>query len=689
MGREAQVIARRLISIIVFAAALVALASLVRDHRKSDRHSRASPSTGALPERRAAEPARPAPPPVLAARLVGRLPAPVTDPATTAVGGGRALLMGGLDTTTVSVASIVSASATGARSAGRLPVALHDAAAASDGARAYLFGGGEPSRDGIVRVTPGGRAATVGRLPAPASDVSAARLDGSFYIVGGYTGTAPLDTIASWKPGAARAKVVAHLPKPLRYAAVAAAGHELVIAGGTSGVVASRDVYAFTPATGRVRRLGRLPQPLTHAAGVTLGGSVYVLGGRGSALGTQTRRILAIDPKTGRVRGGGRLPRALSDTGAAALGGGAVLVAGGRDGAGSIRDEVLLLEPRPATPHAQAGSPSLDVYAADRPNALSPKVRGDRSLIYVPNSASNTVDEIDPRTYRVVRHFDVGALPQHVVPSYDLNRLWVANDEGNSLTPVDPRTGKPGKPVPVTDPYNLYFTPDGRYAAVMAERYKRIDFRDPDTMRLRHKLELPSCPGVNHADFTADGAYMLASCEFGGRMVVIDVARQRLVRTVALRKGGMPQDVKLAPDGARFYVADMMSDGVWTIDARSFRPTGLIRTGAGAHGLYVSRDSRYLYVSNRDEASVSLIDLRSGRRARKWRLPAGSSPDMGGVSADGRTLWLSGRYDAEVYAINTRTGRLRRRIKVGGGPHGVCVFPQPGRYSLGHTGVFR
>jgi DNA-binding beta-propeller fold protein YncE len=337
--------------------------------------------------------------------------------------------------------------------------------------------------------------------------------------------------------------------------------------------------------------------------------------------------------------------------------------------------------------------PLLDksnVYAADVPNRLSKTVAGFRPLIYVPNSLSNTVDEIDPRTYKVVRHFGVGTLPQHVVPSYDLKTLWVNNDKGNSLTPIDPRNGKPGKPVPVLDPYNLYFTPDGRYSVVMAEQYRRIDFRDPHTMKLRHTLRVPSCPGVNHADFTADGRYMLASCEFGARMIVVDVPRQKLVRTITLpRAMAAPQDVKLSPDGRVFYVADMISNGVWKVSATTFRPIGFIPTGMGAHGLYVSRDSRYLYVSNRGEGSVTLISLATRKPVRKWRIPGGGSPDMGGVSADGRVLWLAGRYSSEVYAIDTRTGHLKARIKVGLGPHGLCVYPQPGRYSLGHTGVFR
>lgn len=319
---------------------------------------------------------------------------------------------------------------------------------------------------------------------------------------------------------------------------------------------------------------------------------------------------------------------------------------------------------------------------------LSPVVRGFPERVYVPNSESDTVSVIDPHTFKVTGEFPVGALPQHVVPSYDLKTLWVTNDEGNSLTPIDPRTGKPGKPVPVTDPYNMYFTPNGRYAIVVAERLERLDFRDAHSMHLHHSLHVP-CPGVDHMDFTASGRYLVASCEFGSKLIEVEVPRERVIASLALPEGSMPQDVKLSPDGSLFYVADMMAGGVWLVDAGTFKRIGFIRTGAGAHGLYVSRDSRDLYVSNRDEGSVSVISFAKRKVVHKWVLPGGGSPDMGGVSADGKVLWLSGRYDAEVYAISTKDGKLLARIPVGLGPHGLCVYPQPGRYSLGHTGVFR
>jgi DNA-binding beta-propeller fold protein YncE len=346
--------------------------------------------------------------------------------------------------------------------------------------------------------------------------------------------------------------------------------------------------------------------------------------------------------------------------------------------------------PPPARGDRGGRATAVNVYSADTPADLSPAVRGDPALVYVPNSMSNTVDVINQRTFKIVEHFPVGALPQHVTPSYDLRTLYVENDLGNSLTPINPRSGRPGQPIPVEDPYNLYFTPDGRFAMVVAERLQRLDFRDPNTMHLIHSLSVPECRGVDHMDFSADGRYAFASCEFAGRMIEIDLQTQEVVRTLVLNNGlSSPQDVKLSPGGRIVYTADQENGGVWEIDATTFRVVGFLKTAAGAHGLYPSRNAKFMYVSNRQAGSISVVSFRTRRVVQTWQLPLPASPDMGGVSADGNTLWLSGRYNAVVYAINTRTGRLRATIPVGSGPHGICVWPQPGRYSLGHTGILR
>ncbi|WP_436025765.1 hypothetical protein [Trinickia sp. LjRoot230] len=343
-----------------------------------------------------------------------------------------------------------------------------------------------------------------------------------------------------------------------------------------------------------------------------------------------------------------------------------------------------------------------NLYGEARAGHMSPAVARALPRIYVPNLRSNDVYVIDPATYKVIDRFHVGASPQHVVPSWDLQTLWVANNaEGRvdgSLTPIDPKTGKPGREVVVDDPYNMYFTPDGKEAIVVAEAHARLDFRDSHTMAMKSSLEVPQCRGINHADFSIDGTYALFTCEFGGKLAKIDLVHRKVVGDLQLEKKGMPQDIRISPDGKVFYVADMMADGVFLVDGDSFTKIGFIKTGVGTHGLYPSRDGTKLYVANRGtnlihgprhgKGSVTVIDFATRKVLATWPIPGGGSPDMGNVSADGKTLWLSGRFDDVVYAIDTATGSVKS-IPVGMEPHGLTVWPQPGRYSLGHTGNMR
>jgi len=345
---------------------------------------------------------------------------------------------------------------------------------------------------------------------------------------------------------------------------------------------------------------------------------------------------------------------------------------------------------------------SSNLYSETAAGHLSSSVAGALSRVYVPNVASNEVYVIDPATMKVVDRFRVGVNPQHVVPSWDLRTLWVANNaEGRTdgtLTPIDPRTGKPGPAVKVDDPYNMYFSPDGQSAIVVAEALKRLDFRDPQTMKLQFSLPTPQCDGINHADFTIDGRYAIFTCEFDKALAKIDLVERKVIGYLKLSKGGMPQDIRVSPDGKLFYVADMMADGVFVIDGDAFREIGFIATGVGTHGLYPSRDGRKLYVSNRGsnkihgrphgKGSVSVVDFATRKVEATWPIPGGGSPDMGNVSEDGKTLWLSGRFDNVVYAIDTGNGQVRS-VPVGKEPHGLTVWPQPGRYSLGHTGNMR
>jgi YVTN family beta-propeller protein len=336
-----------------------------------------------------------------------------------------------------------------------------------------------------------------------------------------------------------------------------------------------------------------------------------------------------------------------------------------------------------SSPSTTAGQ-LTNVYQYTQANQLAPSVRDIPERVYVPNSMSNTVDVIDPNTLAIIDHFPVKALPQHVVPSYDMQTLYVNNNNGNTLTPIDPRTGKPGTDIPIDDPYNLYFSPDGTKAIVMAERNNEVDFYDPKSWTLIKKLPIPH-DGVNHAEFSPDGNTMVASCEFSGFLVRIDLNTMTI--NGELNIGGKPVDLKLSPDGSVMFNANETRNGVSVVDWQNMKDLGFIPTAKGAHGLYPSRDGKQLYVSNRGAGSVSVIDFASRKVLGEWH--TGGSPDMGGVTTDGKQLWLSGRYNSEVYVIDTTTGQLIKKIPVGQGPHGLAYFPQPGRFSMGHTGNYR
>lgn len=375
-----------------------------------------------------------------------------------------------------------------------------------------------------------------------------------------------------------------------------------------------------------------------------------------------------------------------------------LLVAAALAGCAAVPAAPPAAPPRPS-PAAVDGLPGMppvtdphNVYAAAGAGMLADAVKDAKPLVYVPHTKTGDVWTIDPATFEVVGRYHLGGELQHVVPSWDLKTLYASDDTGYRLTPFDPRTGLPGAPLPVTDPYNLYFTPDGASAISVAEARRQLVFYDPRTWAVQQTLPTPGCAGIDHADFSVDGRTAVFTCEFAGRVAVVDVPGRRVLRMIDMprrhtRMG--PQDIKLAPDGSAFYVADSQEGGLWVLDGAATKVVRQIPTGHGAHGLYLSRDSTKLYVTNRHEGTVSVLDAYTGAPVATWSIGPGASPDMGNVTADGSQLWLSGRYSRAVYVLSTEDGHLIRKIDVGEGPHGLCVWPQPGRYSLGHTGITR
>ncbi|MFI0447776.1 YncE family protein [Actinomadura sp. 6N118] len=368
-------------------------------------------------------------------------------------------------------------------------------------------------------------------------------------------------------------------------------------------------------------------------------------------------------------------------------------------GAGSPDDPVVGLgghapyiqspSPRPpGTARLGTAAPAGNgVYEATGPGLLDPAMRKLPPRLFVPNGHTGMVDVVDLRAFKVIAQLPVGGTPRRIAAAWDLRRLWVTDAEDGTLIPVNPRNGRRGPPVKIGDQGGrLYFTPDGSEALVLAGPPRRIEVRDPHTMRSRGRMQLP-CPGAEHADFSATGTFMVVSCTSSGRLVRIDPKLREVTGKLALPRGAAPGSVRLAPDGQTFYVADSAKGGVWMIDGVAFTVLGFVPTRPGAYGLTVSRDARRLFVLG--TGTLSAIDVATRKASDHWRLPNGGSPEPGGVSADGTTLWLCEPRTGVTYAVSTRTGRLVHTVKVGGVPQGMAVYPQPGRHSLGGTSIYR
>ena len=304
--------------------------------------------------------------------------------------------------------------------------------------------------------------------------------------------------------------------------------------------------------------------------------------------------------------------------------------------------------------------------------------------VYVPHENGGDVAVIDPLTRGIIDRYAVGRTPHHVTPAYDLTSLYVNVMGSNRLVQIDPRAGRPVRAIPVVAPYNLYFTLDGALAMVAAEPANRLDFYDPSDWRAVARLPIPAS-GVDHLDFSADGSYLMVTGEFGGQLVKVDT--EPIAVAGVVRLGGLPIDVKLAPAGDLFYVANQGRHGVSVVDPEAMVEIDFLPTGRGAHGLAISRDTRYLYVSNRLAGSIAVIEFDSRSIVAVWS--TGGSPDMLQVSPDGTELWASGRSHGVVYVVDTGSGELLDRIRTGAAPHGLTYFPQPGRFCLGHNGVYR
>jgi len=261
------------------------------------------------------------------------------------------VVLGGLvigDTSTSRILQVDPVSG-GSRIAGHLALAVHDGAGAEIGNRFFVFGGGSTTSVALVQAWNAGSAGEVARLPEARSDLSAATLQGTTYIVGGFDGSAMTPTVLATTDGVAL-RPVANLAIPVRYAAVAALGSTLWVMGGVTstsegGTTDTDAVQKVDLISGRVTIAGRLLEPMGHATALVLDGQIFVLGGRSGTV--PSAAIFRLDAASGGLVPAGHLPEAVSDAGSVVVRGVGYLVGGEVASPADPLDMVVALRPSP------------------------------------------------------------------------------------------------------------------------------------------------------------------------------------------------------------------------------------------------------------------------------------------------------------------------------------------------------
>jgi len=348
--------------------------------------------------------------------------------------------------------------------------------------------------------------------------------------------------------------------------------------------------------------------------------------------------------------------------------------------------------PTPSAQPTPSASASGGVYAATVGGRLAPSLANLEPRVYVPDENSGDVTVIDPATYKVIDRFKTGLSPEHITPDWDLSRLLVSNMSSSTLTVLDPTSGRPkGGTISVTTPYDLYYTPDGSRTVVVNDYINPLNvklnglyFFDRKTWKQLGWVNIPWM-GADDLDMSADGHFLLVSCEYSGMVARVDTRSMKI--TSSTRVGGLPRDVRLAPDGRHFLVTNESLAGVSVIDGATMRVTRFIKTASGAHGLEFSRDLSKVYVNNRAAGSISVVDLASLKVVATWKI--GGSPDEMVLTPDGYELWIANRYQNTATVVDAATGRVTHTIPVGASPHGILYWPQPGIMSIGQNGNMR
>ncbi len=284
-------------------------------------------------------------------------------------------------------------------------------------------------------------------------------------------------------------------------------------------------------------------------------------------------------------------------------------------------------------------------------------------LAFVVNSRSASVSLIDMTRQVELKRVPTLREPHHIVLSPDGKELLVGDTTGNQMLFLDPNSGAVLRRMTIADPYQLGFSPNGKFLVVNGLARDQVDVYDAGSMQLIKRFPLSSMP--SHLAYAPDSSAVYVTLQGSNRLVAIDLNRRAVIWNEPV--GSTPAGVLW--DRGHLLVADMGSDYVAEVDPASGKVINHIKTGAGAHQVFLSPDGKLIYVNNRVAGTVTVLDALTLRIARSYNVPGG--PDDLAFAPNGK-IWFTCRFAEKVAILDPATGQIQT-VEVGRQPHGIFL----------------
>jgi len=283
------------------------------------------------------------------------------------------------------------------------------------------------------------------------------------------------------------------------------------------------------------------------------------------------------------------------------------------------------------------------------------------------NSDDDSLSVIDSDSYKEISRTHIGRGPHHLIQTPDGRTLIIAMSGSNELVMIDRTSGVEKQRITASDPYQIGFSPDGKFFVAASIRLDRIDIYDGSTFQLLHRLPAATMP--SHIAFSHDSKTVFVTLQGTSGLISIDLASGKINWTVQV--GRQPAGIITRPGGT-LLVGIMGSDYIAEVDPTNGNVIRKIQTGNGAHNFLASADGKTLYVTNRVAGTISVLDANTLAVTSTLKAPGG--PDDMAMSPDGHELWVTGRWHAWVDVIELASGVLKTSVPVGRSPHGIFVY---------------